>query len=61
MIERQGVVDARVHFSSVYQFALLRDCGVPIPVQAMPDWFFRLSGRMSLSFCLTGTKAPPKS
>jgi hypothetical protein len=51
-----GVVDCRVHFSSVYQFALLRDAGVPIPLQILPDWFFRMSGRLSLSFSLTGTK-----
>jgi SAM-dependent methyltransferase len=56
-VARQGIVDARIHFSSVYQFALLRDSGVPIPVHLLPDWFFRLSGRLSLSFSLTGTKA----
>lgn len=53
---RQGIDDCRIHFSSVYQFALLRDSGVPIPVQMLPDWFFRLSGRLSLSFSLTGRK-----
>ena len=52
-----GSSDCRVHFSSVYQFALLRDSGVPVPVQLLPDWFFRLSGRLSLSFSLTGRKA----
>jgi SAM-dependent methyltransferase len=52
-----GVVDGRVHFSSVYQFALLRDSGVPIPVERLPDWLMRASGRLSLSFSLTGTKA----
>jgi 2-polyprenyl-3-methyl-5-hydroxy-6-metoxy-1,4-benzoquinol methylase len=54
---RQGMADCRIHFSSVYQFALLRDAGVPIPMQVLPDWFFRLSGRLSLSFSLTATKA----
>jgi SAM-dependent methyltransferase len=53
----RGITDCRIHFSSVYQFALLRDSGVPIPVEWLPDWFFRLSGRLSLSFSLTGTKA----
>jgi SAM-dependent methyltransferase len=56
-VGRHGIIDSRVHFSSVYQFALLRDSGVPIPVESLPDWIFRLSGRMSLSFSLTGTKA----
>jgi SAM-dependent methyltransferase len=54
---RNGIVNSRVHFSSVYQFALLRDSGVPIPINALPDWLFRLSGRMSLSFSFTGAKA----
>ena len=53
----QGIVDCRVHFSSIYQFALLKDSGVPLPVERLPDWLFALSGRMSLSFSLTGTKA----
>ena len=55
-IARQGIVDSRVHFNSVFQFALLRDSGVPVPVEALPDWLLRLSGRLSLSFSLTGTK-----
>lgn len=49
-------VDSQVHFSSVYQFALLRDSGVPLPVDLMPRWMFGLSGRLSLSFSLTGSK-----
>jgi SAM-dependent methyltransferase len=57
LVSRHGIFDSRIHFSSVYQFALLRDSGVPMPVEALPDWFFRLSGRLSLSFSLTGTKA----
>ena len=57
LVTTLGIVDSRVHFSSVYQFALLRDSGLPIPVEALPDWFFRLSGRFSLSFSLTGRKA----
>jgi SAM-dependent methyltransferase len=52
-----GIVDCRVHFSSIYQFALLKDSGIPLPVHRMPDWLFKLSGRWSLSFSLTGTKA----
>ena len=55
-VARQGIVDARIHFSSVYQFALLRDAGVPLPLHLLPEWFFRISGRLSLSFSLTGTK-----
>ena len=54
---RSGIVDSRIHFSSVYQFALLRDSGVPIPINALPDWLYRMSGRMSLSFSFTGVKA----
>jgi hypothetical protein len=30
---------------------------VPIPVERLPDWLMRASGRLSLSFSLTGTKA----
>jgi SAM-dependent methyltransferase len=56
-VASHGIVDNRVHFSSVYQFALLRDSGVPIPVDSIPGWIFNLSGRLSLSFSLTGTKA----
>jgi SAM-dependent methyltransferase len=54
---QHGIVDSRVHFSSIYQFALLRDSGLPIPLDMLPDWLFRISGRISLSFSLTGTKA----
>jgi 2-polyprenyl-3-methyl-5-hydroxy-6-metoxy-1,4-benzoquinol methylase len=56
-VEKQGIVQSRVHFSSVYQFALLRDSGFPLPLTVIPDWLYRLSGRMSLSFSMTGTKA----
>jgi hypothetical protein len=35
---------------------LLRDSGVPIPINLLPDWLGRMSGRMSLSFSFTGTK-----
>jgi SAM-dependent methyltransferase len=56
LVSDLGIRDCRLHFSSVYQFALLRDSGVPVPLGLMPDWFFRLSGRLSLSFSLTGTK-----
>ncbi len=56
-VDERGIAGSRIHFSSVYQFALLKDSGIPIPVEALPDWLFRLSGRMSLSFALTGTKA----
>jgi len=56
-VMEQGIADCRVHFSSIYQFALLKDSGIPLPVQWMPDWLFKLSGRLSLSFSLTGTKA----
>jgi hypothetical protein len=55
--ESQGIVDSRVHFSSVHQFALLQDSGLPLAVEIVPDWVFRLSGRLSLSFSLTGTKS----
>jgi 2-polyprenyl-3-methyl-5-hydroxy-6-metoxy-1,4-benzoquinol methylase len=51
-----GIVDTRVHFTSLYQAALLRDSGVPLPLDALPDWFYRLTGRLSLSFTLTGSK-----
>ena len=34
-VARQGILDTRIHFSSVYQFALLRDSGVPIPIQPL--------------------------
>lgn len=57
-VAARGIVDSRLHFSSVYQFALLRDSGLPLPVDSIPDWFFRMSGRISLSFSLTGTKGP---
>jgi SAM-dependent methyltransferase len=60
-IAGQGIVDSRVHFSSLYQFALLRDSGLPIPVASVPDWIFRLLGPLSLSFCLTGTKVSQES
>jgi SAM-dependent methyltransferase len=53
---QKGIVDSRVHFSSIYQFALLRDSGVPIPLDLLPDALFRLSGRLSLSFSFTGAK-----
>ena len=56
-VARHGIVDSRIHFTSVYQFALLRDSGIPVPIERVPDWVFRLSGRLSLSFSLTGTKA----
>ena len=56
-VEAQGLTDCRIHFSSVYQFALLKDSGIPLPVERLPDWLFGLSGRMSLSFSFTGTKA----
>jgi 2-polyprenyl-3-methyl-5-hydroxy-6-metoxy-1,4-benzoquinol methylase len=53
-LSRHGIVDSRVLFSSVHQFALLSDSGIPMPVHKLPDWLFRLSGRLSLSFSLTG-------
>lgn len=52
----RGIVNTRVHFTSLYQAALLRDSGIPFPVDSIPEWLFRLTGRMSLSFSLTGTK-----
>jgi hypothetical protein len=59
-ITEQGIVESRAHFSSVYQLALLRDSGLPVPVASLPDWMFRLLAPLSLSFCLTGTKASRK-
>lgn len=52
----KGVSDAKVHFTSLYQAALLRDSGIPLPINSLPEWIWRISGRLSLSFCLTGTK-----
>ena len=43
-----GIIDTRVHFTSLYQAALLRDSGVPLPLDTLPDWVYRLSGRLSL-------------
>jgi|SRR5208283_2514094 len=54
---QRGIADSHIHFSSIYQFGLLRDSGLPIPINALPDWLFRMSGRLSLSFSFTGTKA----
>jgi ubiquinone/menaquinone biosynthesis C-methylase UbiE len=56
-VSERGIVDTRVHFTSVYQAALLRDSGIPLPLNALPDWIYRMTGRLSLSFSLTGTKA----
>ena len=57
-LSTMGVIDTRVHFTSVYQAALLRDMGLPLPIDYLPDWVYRLSGRMSLSFSLTARKPP---
>lgn len=51
-----GIVNIRLHFSSIYQAALLKDAGIPLPVDRIPDWLYRLPGQLSLSFSLTGTK-----
>jgi len=51
-----GLADLRLHFSSIYQAALLKDAGVPLPIDSIPDWLYRVPGRLSLSFSLTGTK-----
>lgn len=55
-VAAMGMTDTRIHFSSIYQAALLKDSGVPIPLEVFPDWVYRMSGRLSLSFSLTGTK-----
>lgn len=53
-LTRIGVIDVRLHFSSIYQAALLKDSGIPFPVDYLPVWLYRMSGRLSLSFSLTG-------
>jgi len=56
-VEARGITNTRLHFSSIYQAALLKDSGVPWPVEFFPDWVYRLSSRLSLSFSVTGIKA----
>jgi ubiquinone/menaquinone biosynthesis C-methylase UbiE len=51
-----GIVHSRLHFTSLYQAALLRDAGLPFPLDLAPLWMYRISGRLSLSFSLTGSK-----
>ncbi len=57
-LQERGFVNTKLHFTSLYQVALLRDLGVPIPVDLLPEWLCKLTGRMSLSFSLTSSKAP---
>lgn len=52
-----GIVDVKIFFSSLYQFALLRDTGIPFPVDRFPDWVYAIPGRLSLSFSIVGKKS----
>ena len=52
-----GIVDIRVHYSSVFQATLLKDSGIPLPIDSLPEWLYRLTGPLSLSFSLTGTRS----
>ncbi len=56
ILDRMGIRGIHVHFTSLYQALLLCDAGIPLPVDAIPEWVYGLAGRMSLSFSLTGTK-----
>jgi 2-polyprenyl-3-methyl-5-hydroxy-6-metoxy-1,4-benzoquinol methylase len=56
MVRGLGIGDTKLHFTTLYQLALLKDSGVPVPIDMIPKWCFELPGRLSLSFSLTGTK-----
>jgi ubiquinone/menaquinone biosynthesis C-methylase UbiE len=51
-----AIADVRIHFSSIFQIALLKDSGVPVPMERFPDWVYPVPGPLCLSFSLTGTK-----
>jgi 2-polyprenyl-3-methyl-5-hydroxy-6-metoxy-1,4-benzoquinol methylase len=56
-VRDHSIFNGKLHYTSLYQFALLKDSGVPLPIDVVPNWFFEMPGRLSLSFSLTGTKA----
>ena len=55
-LKEMGLEKIKLHFSIVYQIALLRDVGIPTPMMIFPDWLFKLTGPLSLSFSLTAAK-----
>ena len=55
-LKEMGLVNIKLDFSIVFQVALLRDVGIPVPMMIFPDWLYKLTGPLSLSFSLTAVK-----
>jgi SAM-dependent methyltransferase len=51
-----GMTDVNLQFTSLYQAALINDYGIPLPLDLFPEWVFRLSRRLSLSFSAISRK-----
>lgn len=51
-----GMRNVRLHFTSLFQMLLLKDYGLPFSLDALPQWVFKLSGPLSLSFSVTAQK-----
>jgi SAM-dependent methyltransferase len=51
-----GLREVHLHFTSLYQALLIKDYGIPLPLDFLPQWVFKMSGPLSLSFSLTARK-----
>jgi SAM-dependent methyltransferase len=51
-----GMRKVNLHFTSLHQVLLLKDYGIPLSLDSLPQWMFKLTGPLSLSFSLTAWK-----